>query len=107
MSFDTSGIFDTRDLIEWIEDEDNHDDEDYASLKEFHDELTGYAPDFIYGETVIPDSDFEDYARELAEDCYDIPHSWPHRCIDWEQAAKELQMDYSAIEYNGTTYWVR
>jgi len=32
---------------------------------------------------------------------------WPCHCIDWDQAARELRMDYSAIEFNGMTYWYR
>ena len=107
-------IFDTRDLIEYIEDEDNADDEEYASAKQLHDELEDYAEDFQYGATVIPDRDFQDYAQELAEDIGAIPEncSWPTRCIDWEQAARELQMDYSGIEIvesDGSrfSWWVR
>jgi hypothetical protein len=29
------------------------------------------------------------------------------RCIDWNEAASELQMDYTAVEFDGVTYWVR
>jgi len=39
-----------------------------------------------------------DLAQQLAEDCGYIETnlSWPHNCIDWEYAAKELMYDYSA-----------
>lgn len=62
-----------------------------------------------YPVTLIRDSYFEDYARELAEDCGMIPDnlSWPCTCIDWEQAARELRMDYSSIEFGGATFWYR
>jgi hypothetical protein len=33
--------------------------------------------------------------------------SWPLYCIDWKQAARDLQMDYSAVEFMGQTYYVR
>lgn len=64
---------------------------------------------FRDGETMIPERDFEDYARELASDCCDMKHAdkWPYTCIDWEQAAKELAMDYSTVTYRGTDYYVR
>lgn len=63
-----------------------------------------------YGDTAIRDSYFQTYARELAEDvCGDEMRaaSWPLSCIDWEQAATELQSDYSCVEFDGVDYWVR
>lgn len=27
--------------------------------------------------------------------------------VDWERAARELQMDYTPVEFDGVTYWVR
>ena len=32
---------------------------------------------------------------------------WPNTCIDWDQAAGELKMDYSAVDFDGVTYWIR
>ena len=63
--------------------------------------------DWKYGETLIRDSYFETYAQELAEDCGMLENatSWPGRCIDWEQAARELQQDYTALDFDGVTYW--
>lgn len=66
--------------------------------------------EFMHGETLIPEDDFEDYARELAEDLHGRAirdAQWPFTCIDWSQAAEELRMDYSEIEYQGTTYLYR
>lgn len=61
-----------------------------------------------YPVTLIRDSYFQDYAQELAEDCGFISsNEWPARCIDWEQAARELQMDYTSTEIDGVTYWYR
>lgn len=62
------------------------------------------------GITLIPEDDFEDYARDLAEDLYgnDIRNSsWPFDCIDWEKAADALRMDYSSADYEGVTYLYR
>jgi antirestriction protein len=44
------------------------------------------------------DSD-EDFARYMAEETGTMPNStaWPHYCIDWEYAARELMMDYTNI----------
>jgi len=61
------------------------------------------------GATLIRESYFQEYVMELAEDIEAIPNfnTWPATCIDWEQAARELQVDYTEIEWNGVTYWVR
>lgn len=65
--------------------------------------------DWQYGETLINDSYFTTYAQELAEDigAVDKNATWSNTCIDWEQAASELQQDYSAIDFDGTTFWIR
>jgi hypothetical protein len=62
-----------------------------------------------YPVTLIRDSYFKDYAQELAEDIGAINSdaSWPNNCIDWDKAARELQMDYSSVEFDGVTYHYR
>lgn len=84
------------------------DDAETAELKELR-ELAENVQEWQYGATLIPEDDFEDYARELAEDCGMIPadRQWPMTCIDWEKAAEELQTDYTSVEYQGKTYYVR
>lgn len=110
-------IIDSRDVIarieelEAIEDLDPGSEESFelATLKSLAEEASGYAPDWEYGECLIRDSYFKDYARELAEDCGMINRgaSWPNDCIDWDRAARELQIDYTAVDFNGVTYWIR
>ena len=65
--------------------------------------------EWMHGETLIDEDDFEEYAQDLAEDISGMPRDqpWPFNCIDWEQAANELRMDYSSCEYQGTTYLFR
>lgn len=42
----------------------------------------------------------EDFAEDLAEQTgVEISNSWPHNCIDWERAARDLMYDY--YESNG------
>lgn len=62
-----------------------------------------------YPITLIRDSYFRDYAQELADDigAINADMSWPNNCIDWDRAARELQMDYSSVEFDGVTYWTR
>ena len=85
------------------------DGKELAILKALADEASGYAADWPHGETLIRDSYFKDYAMELADDIGAIDNnaSWPLTCIDWDQAARELRMDYSAVDFDGVTYWIR
>lgn len=80
-----------------------------AALKALAEEAEGYAADWAHGETLIRDSYFKEYAQELAEDIGAINRNatWPNNCIDWDQAARELQMDYTSVEFDGVTYWIR
>lgn len=83
--------------------------EEYLSLKRLQEEASGCAPDWLYGAALIRDSYFETYAQELAEDIGAINSdaSWPNSCIDWEQAARELQQDYTLVNYDDEEYWIR
>lgn len=67
------------------------------------------SPDWPHGEQLIRDSYFEKYAQELAEDCGALTArtEWPNNCIDWAQAARELQEDYMGVEFDGVDYWIR
>jgi hypothetical protein len=61
------------------------------------------------GEILIRDTYFKDYAQELADDigALDKADQWPLTCIDWEQAARELQYDYTVVTVAGIDYWHR
>ena len=92
-------------LADW----DNENGAELKTLTDLCEEGSGYSPDWKYGATLIRDSYFEAYAREFAEDIGAVKSNaeWPGRCIDWEKAAEELQQDYTALDYDGVTYWVR
>jgi hypothetical protein len=68
-----------------------------------------FADDWQYGATLIRDSYFVEYAQELAVDigAIDSNARWPMTHIDWEAAADELKMDYTSVEFDDVTYWVR
>ena len=108
-------VIDSRDVIERIgelEGQDELDDEEKAELavlKSLQGEAEGYSEDWRYGSTLIRDSYFREYAMEFADEIGAIPAnaSWPLTCIDWGQAARELQMDYTAVNFGGVRYWVR
>lgn len=86
------------------------DEAELVALKALADEAANYASDWEHGETLIRDSYFKTYAMELADDIGALKMdnvAWPHTCIDWDQAARELQMDYTSVDFDGVTYWTR
>lgn len=106
---------DTRDLVSLVDDitarEDAGDpvtDEERAFRIEC-DAIAQYCADFQYGEQMVAVNAFVDYAQELAEDigAINVDASWPHTCIDWEQAARDLAMDYTIVTLLGHDYYVR
>ncbi len=106
-------IIDSREIIERIEElqgqiMDKWDREELKILLALQEEAGG-SPDWRYGEALIRDSYFKEYARDLADDIGAIDHSatWPSDCIDWDQAVRELQMDYTSVEFGDVTYWIR
>ena len=111
----TDDVFDSRDVIERIAEleatafADRTEDEkgELLELENFAREASDYCPDWQYGERFIRDSYFEDYAREFAEDIGAIKSdaSWPLYAIDWERAARDLQIDYTSFELYGVMYW--
>jgi len=61
-----------------------------------------------YPITLIADSYFTDYARELLEDIGDLPRELPHYIeIDWDATARNIRVDYTPVTISGFTYWTR
>lgn len=90
-------------LQEWI---DNY-QEELDALNELESEVGG---EWMHGTILIPEEDFEEYAQDLADDLHGDAvrdQSWPFYHIDWEQAAKDLQQDYSSVTFEGTDYFFR
>lgn len=79
-----------------------------ATLRALQEEAQ-VSPDWPYGETLIRDSYFEEYAQQLADELglIDGDAHWPLTCIDWKQAARELQNDYTPVDFDSVTYWIR
>lgn len=105
-------VIDSRDVIERIKQLDGTEDGDekteLAALVALAEEGES-SPDWSYGETLIRDTYFKEYAQELADDIGAIDRNakWPVNCIDWEEAASQLQQDYTSIDFDGVTYWIR
>jgi hypothetical protein len=61
-----------------------------------------------YPVTLICDSYFTYYAREMLEDCGTIPRDLPSWVeIDWDATARNVRMDYTPVDIDGVTYWYR
>lgn len=95
-----------------VQDWDNENKEELDQLTTFLDEVRNNAGDSPEdGATLIRSNYFVTYAQQLADDLgvTNDRHvqQWPFTCIDWEQAAKELEQDYSTITWGGVDYLVR
>ena len=108
-------IDDATDFDAWAEmaaddvDHENYDDAyEYLQLRKLADQAEGYG-DWGHGATLIRDSYFQQYAEGLAADIGAIDSSagWPLNCIDWEQAARELAIDYTTVDFDGVDYLMR
>lgn len=104
-----------QNFAEWLQttvNDDNHEYQDDArellALRALADEADGCA-DWKYGEALIRDSYFEQYARDMADDIGAIQKNatWPNNYIDWEAATEALQQDYTSVDFDGVTYWIR
>ena len=112
-------VLDTRTLIdryEELEDAERDEDEqqEFTYLSDFLAEIKGNGGDHQwrghwYPVTLVRETYWKEYCQEFAEDIGAINNEagWPNNCIDWEQAARELRMDYTCADYDGITYWFR
>ncbi|KKN84394.1 hypothetical protein LCGC14_0288560 [marine sediment metagenome] len=93
---ESNGGLDEEDSLRW------------AALKLLTTDLGGDL-DSVHGDrTLIPEEEFEDYARDFAYDVgYVDPGSQMESYIDWERWAKDVQRDYTSVEFDGTTYLIR
>lgn len=91
----------------WDESEEG---EELKALKALADECEGYG-DWEYGEALIRDSYMdEDWARQEMEDLGYISKDLPSLIADninWRGVLEDLQQDYTEVEWDGVTYWMR
>ena len=115
-------LLDSRDIdarIAELEAQDSEDDgsgldelerEELVALTSFRDEARDSTAEWEDGASFIHERYFTEYAEELASDITDYDPrncSWPYTCIDWDKAASDLQMDYTEVDFQGHTYYVR
>ena len=119
----TQDVIDVRDVIARFEElekqslEEQEEDgttQEFALLSSLLDDLRGNGGDEEwkgdwYPLILVREGYFEDFAREEAESLGLIQDDakWPANCIDWEQAADELKVNYTTVEFGDTTYYYR
>jgi hypothetical protein len=97
-----------REARESLKEWDDENGDELKALKALAKEASGYADDWKYGAQLIRDSYFTEAMQELLDDCGEIPKNFPSYIeIDWEATARNLRADYTSVEFDGVTYWVR
>ena len=63
----------------------------------------------VYDGLLIHETHFIEYAKEYAINMGAISRDmgWPANHIDWFTAAEELRQDYTAVDFDGFTYYTR
>lgn len=92
-----------------IEERDEQEQKELSALLSLEAEAKLYNCDYDYGETLINDEFFVEFAMEYSAEIngeFSNQH-WPLYCIDWEKAAEELKKDYVPLDYDGVTFWIR
>ena len=111
---------DIRDRIEELEAVEAPTEEESAELTDltafltaFPHEAMQYNSDADEGETIIAESYFMDYIREIIYDCYALPKEltsgeWPYRhiTINYEAAAEEARADYAELTFRGRNFYI-
>ena len=80
--------------------------QELISLKALAEQGEDYAPDWKYGAQLIHEDHFETAMDEMVADCYTLPKdlpSWMTITYDYDA----LKQDYTAIDFDGQTYYVR
>jgi len=94
----------------WGEWDDSDDGQELKVLLSLRDDLEGYCDDWRHGVTLIRESAWIDYCKDLVSDLGALPRDLPEYIagnINWEGVAEDLQQDYTSAEFDGVTYWAR
>lgn len=111
----TADVIDSRDIIERINELryaepgtlDSDEWDELKSLAAVEDQAEGYG-DWEHGETLIHESYFTEYTRDLLTECGYLPADLPRWItIDWEDTADNVKADYMEIDFDGQTFFMR
>ena len=118
--YNTQDVIDSRDVIERIEEleiliagESKSDDfleytDEYDKLVSLKEECEQYSSEWKYGIALIHESYFEYYVQDLLSDIGVLPREIPwYIVIDWEKTADNIKIDYTDVDFDGETYYIR
>ena len=97
-------VSDARMALEEWDDENGN---ELAALKNLAEEGANESSDWTHGEALISASYFTDYTQQLAEDLGSVGENSQWIVIDWDATAENLKADYSEIDFDGETYYIR
>lgn len=98
--------FEEEEIESWKEDF----EDELKEIEEIDDIENEVGSEFKYGVTLIDEDDFQEYCEDLVSDIGDLPRDLPSYIsnnINWEGVADDLRVDYSEVEFRGTTYLYR
>ena len=95
--------------IQECEFEYNRYSEELEELESLKEEIQDYSEEgFEFGIQLIHENDIDDYLHELLIDCGYIQKDFPTWIeIDWGATYDNMKQDYSELELNGNTFYVR
>ena len=107
-----SDIIDSRHLEEELKTLDPKEDkEEIKEILELKKEVSSYGGDnWEHGIFFISEDEWKDYCENFAEDVGyidNLDNNPLQHCIDWDQWANILSMDYSIVEFRGKSYYYR
>jgi len=107
-------VIDSRDVIariaelEALSEPQDAEARELAALRELAAEGEDASPVWLHGATLVRDSYFVSYVRELVFDCGLLPENFPSWIeMDWQATARNAEIDYTPVHFAGVTYWVR
>ncbi|AXQ69055.1 hypothetical protein HOU02_gp154 [Caulobacter phage CcrBL9] len=82
--------------------------EEYLILARMVEEGANYGEDWTFGATLVRESYFTEFAQEECESLGYIAKDFPSWIsIDWEKTANTMKSDYTEIDFDGVSYYVR
>ncbi|AXQ69614.1 hypothetical protein HOU03_gp154 [Caulobacter phage CcrSC] len=113
--FDTADLSALEDLDadEAVKDADQRDAfnairEEFLILARMVEEGGNYGEDWRFGATLVRESYFTEFAQEECESLGFISKDFPSWiAIDWEKTAETMLHDYTEIDFDGVSYYVR